>query len=346
MSKPPRRSPLTLGAYQKAAQETDHTGDDPQDGTLVAVLGIQGEAGDLATLFKKRIRDGDVFEVYPDQCAEELGDILWYMATLCNKLGLSLETIARDNLSKTKLRWAKTTPHKDGSTLLDSTFPVQEQFPRVFQVEFSEYTTNGRTIVALTKDGRQLGDQLTDNAHFDDGYRYHDAFHLAYAAILGWSPIVRRLLGCKRRSVPEVDEIEDGGRAGVIEEAVAAVVFEYAEKHAFLDNAGRVDSELLSMLTRLTSGLEVNRAAPGEWETAILQGYKIYRLLMRHRGGTVTLNLTKRTIEFRKPAKEPADNGVRGLNTRRSLEAGDGLPDITEGRSIQRPARVPRRRRK
>ena len=38
------------------------------------------------------------------------------------------------------------------------------------------------------------------NNRRDDGYRFHDVVHLAYAAILGWSPVTRALLDCKRRS--------------------------------------------------------------------------------------------------------------------------------------------------
>jgi hypothetical protein len=52
-----------------------------------------------------------------------------------------------------------------------------------------------------------------------------DVFHLAYAAVLGWSPVTRKLLDRKRRSNPQVDLAEDGGRAIVIEEGIAAMAF-------------------------------------------------------------------------------------------------------------------------
>jgi hypothetical protein len=39
------------------------------------------------------------------------------------------------------------------------------------------------------------------------------------------------MLGCKRKSNPRIDEVEDGGRAKAIEEGVAALVFQYAEEH-------------------------------------------------------------------------------------------------------------------
>ena len=291
---------LGFKEYQSEAKKTDHTGTDPEDGILVSVLGIVGEAGDLATLFKKKLRDGDSFTVYPEQCAEELGDILWYVATVCTKLGFSLEEIAATNLEKTKARWEKFALSSEKRPFLDHGFPLQEQIPRLFTITFRESKKHGRPKITLFRDGKQCGDALTDNAHFEDGYRYHDVFHLAYAAVLGWSPITRKILGCKRRSSAKIDEIEDGGRAGVIEEGISAVVFQYAEKHNLLDAVGRIDSELLSMIKRLTAGLEVRAVSAGEWEEAIQQGYKVFRLLSRHRGGVVTADLNERTLRFQK----------------------------------------------
>jgi hypothetical protein len=80
----------------------------------------------------------------------------------------------------------------------------------------------------------QVGDTLTDASFVADGYRFYDVFHLAHAAVLGWSPVSRSLLGRKRRSDPQIDEAEDGGRAIVIEEGIAALVFAYAASHNYL----------------------------------------------------------------------------------------------------------------
>ena len=56
--------------------------------------------------------------------------------------------------------------------------------------------------VRLLVDGKPFGAELTDNAYDPDGYRFHDVFHFAYAAVLGWSPITRALLRRKRKSQP------------------------------------------------------------------------------------------------------------------------------------------------
>ena len=45
------------------------------------------------------------------------------------------------------------------------------------------------------------------NAYVADGYRFHDVFHLACAAVLCWSPVTRRNLGRKRRTDPLIGEV-------------------------------------------------------------------------------------------------------------------------------------------
>jgi hypothetical protein len=42
----------------------------------------------------------------------------------------------------------------------------------------------------------------------------------------------------KRRSRPDIDLAEDGGRAIAIEEAVSALVFAYASEHNYLEGKG------------------------------------------------------------------------------------------------------------
>jgi hypothetical protein len=64
----------------------------------------------------------------------------------------------------------------------------------------------------------QLGVGLTDNSRMDDGYRFHDAFYIGIMAALAWSPVMRSLLGVKRRSNPRIDAMDDGARAMKAEE--------------------------------------------------------------------------------------------------------------------------------
>ena len=159
----------------------------------------------------------------------------------------------------------------------------------------------GRKRVRVFADGRQLGDPLWDMSYEEDDYRFHDALHLTYAAMLGWSPIARWYLGRQRLSQPRVREVEDSGRAKVLEEAVAALTFDYARAQRFLDGVEHLDFSLLQTVVNVTSGLEVRIRTTHEWEVAILRSFAIWRLLREYSGGTLHLDLVARTVEFTPP---------------------------------------------
>jgi hypothetical protein len=178
----------------------------------------------------------------------------------------------------------------------DAGFPPEEQLPRHLSVIISEADDSCKPVIYLTVDGNPVGDVLQDNSYQDDGYRFHDVFHLAHAAILGWSPVVRKILACKRKANPEVDAVEDGGRARVVEEGIAAFVFDYARKNNFLAGVTTVDYSLLKIIKSLTSGLEVSVRSTHEWEIAILEGYKAWRAIRASRGGTIRIDLIDRSI--------------------------------------------------
>jgi len=47
--------------------------------------------------------------------------------------------------------------------------------------------------------GTRVGDSLSDNVDEEDYYRFHDVFHLSFMTFLGWSPVIRKILGRKRK---------------------------------------------------------------------------------------------------------------------------------------------------
>lgn len=97
--------------------------------------------------------------------------------------------------------------------------------------------------------------------------------------------------------VPDVDEVEDGGRAIVIDEAIVAYVWEYARRHRFLDGVTTVDYLVLKTIRQLTGGLEVSARTAHDWEEAILAGYRVFRYVRARRGGVLAVDLRARSID-------------------------------------------------
>ena len=283
---------MKFSEYQERAQKTDQVPDRSSDGLVVPLLGMAGEVGSLLVEYKKKLRDGDAHRLFRDQFSEEIGDILWYLANLASKFDLSLEEIALANLAKTSDRWP--TDKETNVQLLDEEYPETEQLPREAVVDFAEKLEDGVPTVYVTVNGSPCGNAIRDNAPDPDGYRYHDVFHFTLAAVLHWSPTVRAMLHCKRKSDPAVDEFEDGGRAIAIEEGIAALVFSAAEHR--LSDPEWVSSELLRGIKAMTSHLEVARCPERQWADAISQGLQAWDKAREARGCTLTINLDERSI--------------------------------------------------
>ncbi|RYF47106.1 MAG: nucleotide pyrophosphohydrolase, partial [Cytophagaceae bacterium] len=188
-----------------------------------------------------------------------------------------------------------------GGLAFDAEFDENERLPRRFEVELSEVIVKGRKKIRMRINGKKIGDDLTDNADDPDGYRFHDVFHLGYVAVLGWSPVIRKLLKRKRKSVPQVDEVQDGGRAQVLDEGVAALVFDYAKEHRWLEGVGDLDYKLLRTIKGVTSLLEVRERSLGEWQRAILLGFEVWRQVLSAGGGKILVDQDAKNLTYLGP---------------------------------------------
>jgi len=148
-----------------------------------------------------------------------------------------------------------------------------------------------------------VGDPLTDNISDRDGYRFHDVFHFAHAAILDWSPVFRALLKKKRKSAKRFDEEQDSGRAIVVEEGLTAWTFSRAKKHHFFEDQKSISFDMLKTIAQFVQGYEVDRCPLSLWERAILQGYKVFREVNSNGGGIVCGDLATRSIRYRQLKK-------------------------------------------
>lgn len=208
---------------------------------------------------------------------------------------IPLAEITAKNLEKVRGRFLE----HDVSKLpdFDSEFPEEEQLPQCFRIEIKQ-RRSGKSYMRWN--GVFIGDPLTDNIEESDGYRFHDVFHRAHAAILHWSPTFRSLIRQKRKSESSVDENQDGGRAIVVEEGLTAYIFSQAKELNFFEGQESVSFDLLKTIGNFVQGYEVERCPLNLWEKAILQGYAVFRSLHGNGGGIVIGNRKKRTISYEK----------------------------------------------
>lgn len=286
---------MDLNDYQTSALQTDVRPQRELEDTVVHLLGLAGEAGSVAAEYKKHLRDGDAHGAWRERMAEELGDVLWYLAAIADRLDLRLGDIAAANLAKTKARWIPGFPSP-----FDDGFSENERLPRsgVYEFRAAPDAEASRPSVDLFFDGLAVGDRLTDASDSPDGYRFHDIFHLAFATFLGWSPLTRALLGRKRRSDQLVDENQDGGRAIVLEEGISALAFAYGAEHGLLEGIEHVDQSLIRAIGSVSANFEVANRTGADWERAILAGFRVFRELLAHDGGFVVFDADAGQLEF------------------------------------------------
>jgi len=90
---------MTLNEYQIEAEKGAFY---EKDDVPYLALGITGEAGEIADHVKKMLRDdnGIMTEERETALLSELGDVLWYVARMAGRLGVSLDSVAHKNLRK------------------------------------------------------------------------------------------------------------------------------------------------------------------------------------------------------------------------------------------------------
>lgn len=135
----PSSSPFTFADFERTITETAHYMDDDMtaiDGSPIpayAALGLAGETAEVVELVLASLRmaseTGHVTELVkksmrartpldPAKLALELGDVLWYIARMANRMGLTLEQVA--HLSDIKLRRRDAMDGKDHAAELEA----------------------------------------------------------------------------------------------------------------------------------------------------------------------------------------------------------------------------------
>jgi len=96
---------MELNKYQEFVQTTAAY-PNRGDNIIYPVLGLCGEAGEVSEKIKKLWRDDSITEgnKIPSEkkleIVKELGDVLWYVASIASEIGYSLESVASANIEK------------------------------------------------------------------------------------------------------------------------------------------------------------------------------------------------------------------------------------------------------
>ena len=94
---------ITFNKYQAHANRTSGAGGEGQERLVIAALGLAGEAGEFANMVKKLTAHGH--DIPTEKLAEELGDVLWYVAEAATACNLPLGEIAWENVNKLRRRY-------------------------------------------------------------------------------------------------------------------------------------------------------------------------------------------------------------------------------------------------
>lgn len=107
---------MNFDEYQKQAQQTVITNSDPLMDKTIWVLGIAGEASEIAEKWKKIIayENGEITEEHKTELTKEMGDVLWYLAAFAQTLGISFQDVAEKNIKKVLSRKLRNTIRGQG----------------------------------------------------------------------------------------------------------------------------------------------------------------------------------------------------------------------------------------
>lgn len=334
----PKTPDLHFDDFQKLAFKTART-----DGPLLrqVCLSVLWQHGAELLRFKLPESERQINKKLAERpISYVLGDIAWHVSAIASVYGLSLDDVIAKNVEKIEFRLGRDRP----TDLHDEKYPPGQKFPRVFDVSFISV---GPRRSRMYLNGRSLGDDLTDNSVEDDGYRFHDVMHLANVAKLGWSPVLRDLLKLKRKSDPTVDEVQDGARARIVEEAVIKAIHSEGVRIArqkyigplrphhqdIFPDADDISYGFLRFITSLVANLEVEKNTYWEWEDAILEGYRLFHNLRVHGQGTVHVDLNKRELTFSPDVHPDFAGAVGGLGTSIVSAPADAV-DVTSSKEI------------
>jgi NTP pyrophosphatase (non-canonical NTP hydrolase) len=100
---------MTFDEYQEKALTTAIYYPDALMDKTIWAMGVAGEAGEVLEKWKKIVayKDGVITEEDRTELGKELADVVWYIAVMAQRLGLSFDDLMQQNLEKLQSRKAR-----------------------------------------------------------------------------------------------------------------------------------------------------------------------------------------------------------------------------------------------
>ena len=93
---------MNFDEYQGLARRTQNQDLTRHERRDHALCGLAAEVGEIHGLYQKTYQG---HQLSPARVEEELGDLLWFAAELCDVLGVSMERVAEANIGKLRARY-------------------------------------------------------------------------------------------------------------------------------------------------------------------------------------------------------------------------------------------------
>jgi NTP pyrophosphatase (non-canonical NTP hydrolase) len=94
---------MNSAEYQREVERTCSPDEPFASSLTLAALGLAGESGEVTDLIKKHLFHGHTLDC--EKLISEMGDVLWYLTFLANKIYTPLDTIMGINAAKLRKRY-------------------------------------------------------------------------------------------------------------------------------------------------------------------------------------------------------------------------------------------------
>ena len=93
---------MTFTKYQELARRTQNKDLSMSKRMYHALHGLSAEVGEIHEIFQKSYQG---HTVYTEKIIDEMSDVLWFIAELCDVFTVSMDELAQHNIDKLKKRF-------------------------------------------------------------------------------------------------------------------------------------------------------------------------------------------------------------------------------------------------